>query len=76
MLYKKICLEVNFMHGHLTESQRLEIKSCPPKGDKPREFFNSWRPFTVLNVFSKLISGCISYKIKSTLDYTNRFHTG
>lgn len=31
-------------------------------------FFNSWRPFTVLNVFSKLISGCISYKIKSTLD--------
>lgn len=39
------------MHGHVTESQRLEIISCPPKGDKPREFFNSWRPFTLLNVF-------------------------
>lgn len=43
------------MHGHLTESQRLEIISCPPNGDKPREFFNSWRPFTVLNVLLEKI---------------------
>lgn len=47
----KLYLQVNVMHGHETESQRLEIISCPPKGDKPREFFNSWRPFTLLNVF-------------------------
>lgn len=57
-----------FVHGQLPVSQRLGIISCLPKGDKPRQFLKNWRPITLLNVLYKLISGCISYRIKSTLD--------
>ena len=41
---------------------------CLPKGDKPRKFLKTWRPITLLNVFFyKLISGCLSQRLKSTL---------
>lgn len=57
-----------FIQKQLPISQRLGIISCLPKGDKPRQFLKNWRPITLLNVFYKLVSGCISYRIKSTLD--------
>ena len=50
-------------------TQRLGIISCLPKGDKPRQFLNNWRPITLLNVFYKLISGCLSQRPKSTLNF-------
>lgn len=49
-------------------SQRLGIISCIPKGDKPRQYLKNWRPITLLNVLYKFISGCLSYRIKTTLD--------
>ena len=49
-------------------SQRLGIISCLPKGDKPRQFLKNWRPFTLLNVLYKMISGCISNRLKYILD--------
>lgn len=58
-----------FLKKELPISQRLGIISCLPKGDKPRQYLKNWRPITLLNVLYKLISGCISYRIKSTLDY-------
>ena len=48
--------------------QRLGIITCLPKGDKPRQYIKNWRTITLLNVFYKIISGCISKRIKSTLD--------
>ena len=57
-----------FIQKQLPISQRLGIISCLPKGDKPRQFLKNWRPITLLNVFYKLVSGCISHRIKSTLD--------
>lgn len=59
-----------FLRGELPVSQRLGVISClhVPKGDKPRQFLKNWPPITLLNVFYKLISGCISLRIKSTLD--------
>ena len=39
-----------------------------PKGDKPRQFFKNWRPITLLNVLYKIISGCVSLRIRSVLD--------
>jgi exonuclease III len=57
-----------FLCKHLPISQRLGIISCLPKGDKPRQFLKNWRPITLLNVFYKIISGCIGQRIKSTLD--------
>ena len=49
-------------------SQRLGIISCLPKGDKPRQFLKNWRPITLLNVLYKMISGCISNRLKYILD--------
>lgn len=57
-----------FLSKHLPISQRLGIITCLPKGDKPRQFLKNWRPITLLNVFYKIISGCIGQRIKSTLD--------
>ena len=49
-------------------SQRLGIISCLPKEDKPRQFLKNWRPITLLNVLYKMISGCISNRLKYILD--------
>ena len=57
-----------FLKNQLPISQRLGIISCLSKGDKPRQYLKNWRPITLLNVFYKLISGCLSQRIKSTLD--------
>ena len=57
-----------FVNRKLPVSQRLGIITCLPKGDKPRQFIKNWRPITLLNVFYKIISACISKRIKSTLD--------
>ena len=52
----------------LPVSQRLGIITCLPKGDKPRHYIKNWRPITLLNVLYKLISGCITARIKTTLN--------
>ena len=49
-------------------SLRLGIISCLPKGDKPRQDLKNWRPITLLNVFYKLVSGCLSYRLKKVLN--------
>lgn len=38
------------------------------KRDKPRQFLKNWRPITLLNVLYKIISGCLSFRIKQVLD--------
>lgn len=58
-----------FVKKELPISQRLGIITCLPKGDKPRQYLKNWRPITLLNVLYKLISGCLSYRIKSVLNY-------
>jgi hypothetical protein len=66
-----IVLAVNYIFEkrELPISQRLGIITCLPKGDKPRQFLKNWRPITLLNVLYKIISGCLSHRIKYTLDY-------
>ena len=58
-----------FLRKELPISQRLGIISCLPKGDKPRQFLKNWRPITLLNVLYKIISGCVSFRIRKVLDY-------
>ena len=58
-----------YQNKKLPASQRLGIITCLPKGDKPRQYLKNWRPITLLNVFYKIISGCISLRIKSVLPY-------
>jgi exonuclease III len=57
-----------FENKELPISQRLGIITCIPKGDKPRQYLKNWRPITLLNVLYKLISGCLSNRMKSSLD--------
>lgn len=58
-----------FKKKDLPISQRLGIITCLPKGYKPRQFLKNWHQITPLNVLYQLISGCLNYRIKSTLDY-------
>ena len=67
-IYMLSAIQCIFEHKELPISQRLGIISCLPKGDKPRQFLKNWRPITLLNVFYKIISSCISSRIRSTLD--------
>ena len=50
-------------------NKRLGIISCLPKGDKPRQFLKNWRPKTLLHYFYIRISGCLSQRLKSTLNF-------
>jgi hypothetical protein len=63
-----IVLAVNYIFEkrELPISQILGIITCLPKGDKPRQFLKNWRPITLLNVLYKIISGCLSHRIKYT----------
>ena len=38
-----------------------------PKGDKPKEYLDSWHPITLLNSIYKLISGALAKRINSVL---------
>ena len=64
-----IAITCIFYKKELPISQRLGIISCLPKGDKPREYLENWRPITLLNVLYKTISGYLSKRIKVTLDH-------
>ena len=39
-----------------------------PKGDKDRNYLKNWRPLTMLNTYYKIISGCITERLKPKLD--------
>ena len=38
-----------------------------PKGDKPKEYLDSWPPITLLHSIYKLISGALAKRINSVL---------
>ena len=60
-------LNCAYHKGVLSETQRLGILSCIPKGDKPREFLSNWRPISLLNIDYKILSGILATRIKPTL---------
>ena len=57
----------SFSVGILPESQTVEIISLIPKGDKPKQFLDNWRPITLQNSIYKLISGVIAKRINGVL---------
>ena len=58
----------SFEVGSLSIQQRLGIITLLPKGLKDKRFLKNWRPLTLLNTFFKLISGCISERVKPFLN--------
>ena len=58
----------SFDIGSLSIQQRLGIITLLPKGTKDKRFLANWRPLTLLNSFYKLVSGCITERIKPALE--------
>ena len=58
----------SFDIGSLSIQQRLGIVTLLPKGLKDKRYLANWRPLTLLNSFYKLVSGCITERIKPALD--------
>ncbi|WP_419593383.1 reverse transcriptase domain-containing protein, partial [Thiolapillus sp.] len=57
----------SFKKESLSSPQKEGIITLLPKGDKPRQFLENWRPITLLNVSYKIASGCIANRIKRIL---------
>ena len=62
----------SFNHSFITENisitQKQGIISIIPKGHKPREYLKNWRPISLLNVSYKLLSSCLSNRLKAVLE--------
>ena len=54
--------------GNLSVTQKQEIITCLPKGDKPRHFLKNWRPISLLNTVYKIASGSIASRMKNKID--------
>ena len=52
----------------LPDSQSKGVISIIPKGTKPKDVLDNWRPLCMLNTFYKLVSGVIAMRINSVLD--------
>ena len=57
----------SFEIGKLPSSQTIGIISLIPKGEKPKEYLDSWRPITLLNSIYKIISGVLAKRLNGVL---------
>ena len=62
------CINNNFKNGYLTVTQLQGVITCLPKGGKARNLLNNWRPISLLNTSYKLISLCITNRIRPLLN--------
>ena len=53
--------------GHLSTSQRQAVIKLIEKKDRDKRFIKNWRPISLLNVDSKIISKALSEKLKEVL---------
>ena len=61
------CINDCFNNNHLTTSQTQGLITCLPKGGKPRNLIKNWRPISLLNTTYKLISSCITNRLRPIL---------
>ena len=60
-------LNHGFDSGTLSITQRQGVITLIPKGNKPREYVQNFRPISLLNVVYKIGSSCIAERMKSVL---------
>lgn len=62
-------LNLGYMKGELSVTQKQGIITCIPKENKPKQYLKNWRPLTLLDTVYKLASGAIANRIKGVLDF-------
>ena len=67
-IYLSRSLNSAYACGHFSHYQNLGIITLLPKGNKPRYILKNWRPISLLNVQYKILSHCISNRIKPLLE--------
>jgi hypothetical protein len=60
-------MKYSFIINKLPSSQNIGIISLLPKGEKPKQFLENWRPITLQNSIYKLISSVIANRINFVL---------
>ena len=60
-------LNEGFINKSLSVTQRHGIITLIPKGNKPRNFLNNWRPISLLNVSYKIAASCVANRIKNVI---------
>ena len=64
----------NFQRGEMSATQKEGINNCSPKGDKPRDFFQTGAQYLFLN---KIGSASFATRMKTVLpDLTIKDQTG
>ena len=61
------CINDCFLKNKLTESQTVGLITCIPKSGKARNLIKNWRPITLLNTTYKLISSCLTNRLRPLL---------
>ena len=61
------CVIECYAQNKLTSSQTQGLITCLPKTGKARDLLKNWRPISLLNTSYKLISLCITNRLKSVL---------
>ena len=56
-----------FEDGELSTTQTEGLITCIPKGDKPKDNINNWRPTSLVSVIYKIGSSCIAIRVKRIL---------
>ena len=62
------CVNQCFSEGNLTDSQTYGLITCLPKSGKARNLLKNWRPISLLNTTYKLISLCITNRMRPLLN--------
>ena len=62
------CVNECFLSGNLTSSQSQGLITCLPKTGKARNLLKNWRPISLLNTTYKIISLCITNRLRPVLD--------
>lgn len=61
------CVLYSKLHGSLSTSQRQAIIKLLEKKDKDKRFIENWRPISLLNVDTKILSKALANRLKQVL---------
>jgi hypothetical protein len=67
-IFVVMSINYGYRNGILSVTQRHDVITLLPKGDKPRQYLKNWRPITLLNTVYKIASGSIASGIKRYRD--------